>query len=205
MENDYMTTFGGAVKALGNGKVGGYLVLFGDETSRDLEDDWFDASTDFDIDDGAKSTVYYQHGQDPDLGKRKLGRGTLKVDDTGAWIEAQLQMRDAYERAIYQLAEEGKLGWSSGTAPHLVEREKVGKGWRIKRWPLGLDASLTPTPADPRNMAQPLKSLITADEADQAGATGNPEAEPEARKGGEAATRERLQLQAKAYLYLTEE
>jgi HK97 family phage major capsid protein len=63
-------------------------------------------------------------------------------------------MRDEYERAVYGLAEKGKLGWSSGTAPHLVERNKS----HITRWPLGLDASLTPIPADPGNRAMPLKS-----------------------------------------------
>ncbi len=53
----------------------------------------------------------------------------------------------------------GQLGWSSGTAAHLVEREEAGEAWKIKMWPLGLDASLTPTPAEPRNKVIPLKSL----------------------------------------------
>ena len=57
------------------------------------------------------------------------------------------------------LAESGKLGWSSGTASHLVMREQDGAAHRVKRWPLGLDASLTHTPAEPRNSVMPLKSL----------------------------------------------
>jgi len=68
-------------------------------------------------------------------------------------------MRDEYEKFIYQMAEKGKLGWSSGTAGHLVEEERKGNAVWIKSWPLGLDASLTPTPAEPRNTAQPLKSI----------------------------------------------
>ena len=50
------------------------------------------------------------------------------------------------------------MGWSSGTAAHLVEREPMGRAAKIVSWPLGLDASLTPTPAEPRNVTMPLKA-----------------------------------------------
>jgi len=149
---DALIYYGGAVKALGNGKVGGYLVRFTDEDEPDLEGEFFDARTWYG--DAATSPVYYNHGLDDTLKRRILGKGALELQDVGVWIEAQLEMRDAYERAVYGLAEKGKLGWSSGTAPHLVERE----GKHIARWPLGLDASLTPTPADPGNRAMPLKT-----------------------------------------------
>ena len=52
------------------------------------------------------------------------------------------------------------MGWSSGTAPHLVERTKVKDAQHIDKWPLGLDASITPTPADASNVVQPLKSYV---------------------------------------------
>ena len=97
------------------------------------------------------------------LGSRIIGHGELKeADEVGIWFEAQLELRDEYEKAIYEMAKAGKLGWSSGTAPHLVNREltKSGKAYHIKAWPLGLDASLTPTPAEPRNHAQSIKSVI---------------------------------------------
>jgi len=68
-------------------------------------------------------------------------------------------MRDEYEKRIMELAAAGKLGWSSGAAGHLVEREQVGKSWRIKSWPIA-EASLTPTPAEPRNNAVSVKSLF---------------------------------------------
>jgi len=100
----------------------------------------------------------YQHGMDGTLKSRVIGQGKLKKDDVGVWVEAQLSMRDEYEKAIYELAEKGKLGWSSGTAGHLVERVPAGKAAFIKAWPLGLDASLTPTPAEPRNAAIPMKA-----------------------------------------------
>jgi hypothetical protein len=149
---------GGEVKALGDGKVGGYLVTFGDSKHTDLEGDYFTPSTDFDLERSTKATVLYNHGLDKTLKGKKLGVGEMKVDDAGVWIEAQLELRDDYERAIYDMAQKGKLGWSSGTAAHLVERKKSGKSYEILSWALGLDASLTPTPAEPRCLAMSLKS-----------------------------------------------
>lgn len=162
--DDVMVALGAEVKALGDGRVGGYLVRFSKAEDPDLDGDYFDADTDFDPFDGeGKSTVYYHHGQNATLKRRKLGHADLRTDDdVGVWAETQLAMRDAYERLLYQWAEEGKLGWSSGTASHLVERTKAGNAYHIDRWPLGLDASLTPTPSEPRNTVIPLKSFIAA-------------------------------------------
>lgn len=153
--------FGDTVKALSDdGKVGGYLVKFSDADNPDLAGDFFTKATDF-VDMFGQSAVYYQHGLDPTLGRKMLGIATLKMDDVGVWAETQLNLRNAYERAIFSMAKKGKMGWSSGTAPHLVERESVeGKASSfIKRWPLGLDASLTPNPCEPNAKAIPLKSL----------------------------------------------
>jgi len=146
---------GPAVKALGGGKVGGYLVRFTNADEPDLEGEYFDARTWYG--DVSTSPVYFNHGLDSTLGLRMLGSGALSAKDAGVWIEAQLALRDEYEKAVYQLAESGKLGWSSGTASHLIQREEEEKAIHISRWPLGLDASLTVTPADPGNRALPLK------------------------------------------------
>ncbi len=169
--DEELIIYGGEVKALGGGKVGGYLVRFSDKDSPDLEGDYFTEETEF----GPHTTtpVYYHHGLDKRIGKRILDDGaTMRKDDIGIWVESQLALRDEYEKEIYNLVEAGKMGWSSGTAGHLVEREPMGKSYWIKRWMLGLDASLTPTPAEPRNSALALKSLITAE--------AEPEAEGEA-------------------------
>jgi hypothetical protein len=150
--------FGGEVKALPDGRLGGYLIRFGNDQEPDLTGDYFTKDTDFG--DTDKTDIYWEHGMDRKIGKRKLAKGELRIDDIGVWVETQLQRRDKYEAAIYELAKAGKLGWSSGTAPHLVEREPVGKAWYIKTWPLGLDASMTVTPAEPRGTdIVPLKSL----------------------------------------------
>jgi hypothetical protein len=151
---------GSSVKDLGSGRIGGFGVLFGGPDKTDLAADYFTAETDFDWPaTGTKECpVYYNHGFDDIIGTRVIGRATLSLEPAGVWIEAQLNLRDEYERAIYAMAKSGKLGWSSGTASHLVEREVKGASAWIKRWPLGLDMSLTPRPAEPRTLAVPIKS-----------------------------------------------
>jgi HK97 family phage major capsid protein len=161
---------GSAVKALGNGKIGGYLVRFTDEGSPDLTGDYFTADTELGT--VAELPVLYHHGQDTLIGKRVLGTGKLKKDKIGLWVEAQLAMRDEYEASIYKLAEDGKLGWSSGAVSHLVEREQKSAdvAW-IKMWWVA-EASLTPTPAEPRNEAATMKSgeVATPEDAVKASA-----------------------------------
>lgn len=161
---DMVVTFGSEVKALDDkGSVGGILVPFTDENNPDLDGDFFNKDTDFDVQDGDFVTVYYNHGFDATLKRRKLGggRGRVEIRDVGVWVEAQLDLRDEYEKAIFNLVQKGKLGWSSGSLPNLVEREPVGKAYWVKSWPLGKDASLTPTPAAGvgRTQAYALKQI----------------------------------------------
>lgn len=157
-----MITFGSAVKSLDDtGRIGGYLVVLGTAETPDLTGDYFTAETDFGPHD--TTPVYYQHGMDPVLGKKALDPlGKLRKDDVGVWIEAQLSLRDKYQAALFGMAKSGALGWSSGTAPHLTLARKSGNASHILAWPLGLDASLTPTPAEPRTLAVSLKSLPPA-------------------------------------------
>lgn len=172
-----LLSFGGAVKATGGGNLEGYLVLFGTPETPDTSSykDFFASDTDYDLIEGMKSTVYYHHGLNEGIGKRSLGKGELKADSVGVWIAAQMQLRDEWEQAIYDLALAGKLGWSSGTAAHLVERYKVGAAHKVTRWPLGLDASVTPTPADPRTAvagkAVELKTYLAGFDMSPTGAT----------------------------------
>lgn len=157
---------GDEVKALDDGgRIGGYLVRYGTPDDVDLTGDYFDAATDFDVDEWPhKSRIYYQHGMDTRLKHRKLGSGEMRQDEIGVWVEAQLALRDEYEKAIFELVKQGKMGWSSGTAGHLVDREsKSDTAHHITHWPLGLDASITPTPAEYRNSAVSLKSLQATD------------------------------------------
>ena len=160
VEHDTLVWFGGEVKALDDsGKIGGYLVRFSTSDDPDLAGDFFTKNTDF----GPIKTspILYHHGMDQQIKGTRLGIGDLEMKDAGVWLQGQLDLRNEYEEAIFEMAKQGKLGWSSGTASHLVEREAVGKSWHIKSWPLGLDASLTPTPCEPRTKAIPLKSYLS--------------------------------------------
>lgn len=190
MTDETLIYMGGACKAErieGGVKVGGYLVSYG---GADTSNEYFDADTDFDVDMPAKLTTYFHHGMDEKVGKRKLSKTDLRDDGFGVWAETILQERDEYEKFIAELALAGKLGWSSGTVGHLMEREPQADGRvKITRWPLA-EASLTHTPAEPRNGVIPLKSFVLPD---------MPEGEPEgASEAPASAATEPAQLKTQA-------
>ncbi len=137
-----------AVKALdGRGRVGGYLVVWGDATRRDLQGEYFTPETDLGLDWFPRRPVLYQHGLDQALGPALIGQiEVLQPDATGVWVEAQLDLRNRWVRAVLDLVGRGALGWSSGSLPHLVAVEPDG---HIRCWPI-VEGSLTPTPAEPR-------------------------------------------------------
>ena len=154
-----MKIFSGELKTEGN-KINGYLVRFG---TVDLDGDEFTKDTDFDLENNTKQiSLYYNHGQDKVVGKSKIGSGTVTKGEIGIWLEGQLTLRTRYEKSILELAKRGKLGLSSGTAEHLVEFKSTKTGKRFIKWPLGLDASLTPTPAEYQNIAT-VKGKIMED------------------------------------------
>ena len=163
-DGDLLVNFGDEIKSLDSGRSGGYLVRFSDDKSPDLADDFFTKETDFGFTGTIKTPVWFHHRQPLPTKdgryitvKEQIGEGTLSIDEIGILIEAIDYNRAEYERAIS--SRNVKMGWSSGTAPHLVDRVKVGKAFWIKRWPLGFDASKTPTPAEPHNGVVELKSL----------------------------------------------
>lgn len=167
LPEDMVVAWGGAVKALGNGRVQGWLVRFTDEDTPDLEGEYFSKATDFDFVDGERTAIYYHHGGDETLGPRKIGDGALRMMDAGVWIDGQLALRDEYEKMLYERGiEPGRMGFSSGTAPHLVERvPSEGKATWLKRWPLRMDASITPTPAEPSTRVLTLKAYMAQAQA----------------------------------------
>jgi HK97 family phage major capsid protein len=193
---------GEEIKSLGDGRFGGYLVRFTSAEDPDLTGDFFTKDTDFDMDFPGQSTAYWNHGMGVYVGgkeiggMRKLGKASLKMDEVGIWAEIILQERDEYEKKIAQMARDGMLGWSSGTAGHLVTEEPLGKAWRIKSWPLGKDASLTHRPAEARNTVIPLKSFFSDNTAQTT--EGEPEAvKTAASESGKAVVTSILQGEAK--------
>ena len=157
---DVLTSFPDAIKSDRLGYVKGYLVRFGDSKSADLEGDYFTQSTDygFPMESGKRVplNVYYHHGMDQMVGKKSIGTGYIKMDETGLWYEAQLDLADEYGSMIAKLCKPGKMGFSSGAAAHLVERKSMGGAAEITRWPIA-EASITPTPAEYRNSVKSLE------------------------------------------------
>ena len=156
------------MKAQADGHFGGYLVTFTGADDPDLTGDFFTAETDYGFADTTKSPVYFNHRlplQTAD-GKRitlrdQIGEATLTKDTKGVLLDAIVYNRTEYEKDVNVAGKLQKLGWSSGTASHLVDRKPAGKAFHITKWPLGLDASLTPIQAEPYNSAIPLKLYIS--------------------------------------------
>lgn len=136
------------VKALGeNGRVGGYLVVWGDASHPDLQGEYFTPDTDLGLDWYPRRPVLYHHGLDGDLGPVMIGQiEVMQPDHAGVWVEAQLDLRNRWARAVMDLIQRDALGWSSGSLPHLVD---VAPDGYIRRWPV-VEGSLTPSPAEPR-------------------------------------------------------
>jgi len=159
---DLLTVYSDAIKSDRLGSVKGYLVRFGSPDATDLEGDYFTPQTDFGFPIKAGQRVplnlYYHHGMDKIVGKKSIGTGYVKMDETGLWYEAQLDMADEYGNMIAKLCKQGKMGYSSGAAGHMVERKSVGKASEITRWCIA-EASITPTPAEYRNSVKSLEEM----------------------------------------------
>lgn len=160
-DSEIVTALGGMVKSVevkgDEIHVGGYLVTFGSPDKTDLTGDYFTKDTDFGPFD--KAIAFFDHGFDREIGRQPIGIGTLKKTDVGVWIDAILKSKNEYVRALGTIADQ--LGWSSGVAAHTVVRKSIRPGINeITQWFLGPDASLTPSPAEPRNKAMTLKSLL---------------------------------------------
>lgn len=166
---DVLTSFVDGIKSDRLGHVKGYLVRFGDSKATDLEGDYFTQATDygFPMEEGKRVplNVYYHHGMDSAVGKKSIGTGYIKMTDEGLWYEAQLDMADEYGKMIAKLCKQGKMGFSSGAAAHMVERKSMGGASEIIRWPIA-EASITPTPAEYRNSVKSLEEYYGMGEMD---------------------------------------
>ena len=167
------------------GRIGGYLIRWGETRQRDLQGEYFTPQTDVGLDWYEQRPVLYHHGLDGALKAAVIGViDTLQPDETGLWAEAQLDLHKRYVRAVQRLVDQGVLSWSSGSLPHLVE---VNADGQIKCWPI-VEGSLTPTPAEPRHTdVRTLKSAYKSLGLDMSrlglGGTGGPNAETNREKG----------------------
>lgn len=118
-----------AVKTINaaEGRIGGYLVIWGDHHQRDLQGEYFTPETDVGLDWYEQRPVLYHHGLDGNLKAAVIGViDTLRPDEIGIWAEAQLDMHKRYVQAVQRLVDKGILSWSSGSLPHLVEVDRDG-------------------------------------------------------------------------------
>lgn len=164
MDNDTLIHYGGEIKNIEESpdgwKFGGYLVVF-DSTDVSSMRDRFTKSTDFDIQNGDRRSVYYNHGMDGTVKRTRLGDCRVQVKDAGIWIEGEIKKRSDYlAKHAEQIAMNIKqFGLSSGAPAHLVERKDVEGGHEVTLWPIA-EASITPTPAEPMTGCVSLKSLM---------------------------------------------
>ncbi len=144
------------VKALGAGRVGAYVVLFGSPDQPDLspQRDYFTKSTDFWLERWNVRPMLYDHTLglpadfEPVVGEWE-GK-TAIIDTIGVWMEGELSKAHKYHAMVQQLVDKGQLKVSSDSAPHLVRRQKSTKNTHeVTRWPI-IAGSLTTTPAEPR-------------------------------------------------------
>lgn len=136
--------------------IAGYCPIW---DTIDLDGEHFTKNTDLALDLVPHKPVFYDHTLDPDVADENLGTVlTTKADETGLWVEMQLDRAKRYARAVAHLVGKGALGISSGSIPHLV-RKSAGE---IKRWPI-VEFSLTPVPSEHRTVGvRELKSLAAA-------------------------------------------
>ena len=159
-KSDNMDTFinySGAVKALGDGKIGALGIVYG---GKDLTGEEFTPDTYFGAHKGDGVDCLFHHslpikGIPQELTDHIFPAVKVTPDELGLFVEVVLDMADEYEAKVYELAEAGKLGWSSGAAGHTVRKTADGI---ITRWPI-VEFSLTPAPAESRMRFTTLKSL----------------------------------------------
>ncbi len=170
MNDETIITFGGAIKAVGSRGFMGHAVLFG---GVDQEGETFVPDCDLGLTGRVSLPAYWCHSLDPEIGNRKLADCEFKTTSEGLFIRGAFNRLDKVEEDLLTAIHKGKLGFSSGSSPHLVRKRKRGSVVEITHWPVS-EISLTPKPVERRTKVLPLKSLgavslrpISADDINQ--------------------------------------
>ena len=164
-EDEEPDLFSKDIKDIGEGRIGGQGIFFGDLDTTDLQGEFFTPETDLWLrgegdmksDEGMKINIpmIYGHGT-ADLKGSDAHIGvwdTVKSIDSGLWFEGQRDMSNRYADKIGRLIDEGIIACSSDSIARLVTRKKHPKGHgtvhELMSWPIA-GISLTPKPAEPR-------------------------------------------------------
>jgi hypothetical protein len=124
--------------------------------NKDFDGEAFGPDTDFALDwFPTGRPIIYHHGVHDAMKTAVQGRQlTSELTDEGVFARGELDKSAKYHATVSKLIAQGKLFFSSGAVPHLVETTEDGA---IKRWPW-VELSLTPTPANPLAAVHPVKS-----------------------------------------------
>lgn len=176
--DDTFIALGDQLKAMGEGRVGGYLARFsakGDDGvvrlightdslfGTDLVGEWFSPRSYLGPRDGDGAECLFHHGFP--LGKGMEGLAdhtfqpiTTKRDEIGVWATTMLDQADDYERTVYSMVGNGKCGWSIGAAGHRVRKAADGE---LISYPVA-EGSITHRPMAGPQVTQvlPLKSFL---------------------------------------------
>lgn len=180
VKSSMLMNFCGAIKMKENGHLGEKCIAFSTASDPDVDADYFDKATDYGFSEAVKSItgpIYVHHCLPIKTAKgvvrikKAIGQATATMDDDGIAIDGVLydSFETAHDEYVAKIAKTvkaaiaaGKMGWSTGTAVHLVARTAVGKSKHIDKWPLGLDFTITPTPAGiKQGVTVALKSIQT--------------------------------------------
>ena len=133
------------------GRVGGYLVVWGNPGERDLQGEYFTPETELGLTWYPQRPVLYQHGLDGALKAAVIGSiDTLVRDETGVWAEAQLDLRQRWAQRGTAPDREGRTGLVFG------QSGASGRGGRRRAHPSLADrrgqpdADAGPTPPQRR-------------------------------------------------------
>lgn len=137
--------------------IEGLAIPFGGpKGGKDLDDEAFGPDTDFALDwfPNGRPLIYH-HGLNQGAKIARQGRQfEHEITDEGIWAKAELDKSARYHATVAKMVADGKLFFSSGTFPHLVNATKG----RITQWPW-IELSLTPTPANPYAAVHFAKSV----------------------------------------------
>ncbi len=139
------------------GIIEGMAAPFGGPLGgKDLQGEYFSKKTDFCEGWFASRPILYHHGMDENIKAVVIGHDTAtKMTDNGRWLQAQLDKSAAYWKELKTLINQGKVFFSTGAVPHLVEKAVDGE---LLRWPW-VETSLTVSPAHPGATVDSFKAV----------------------------------------------
>lgn len=142
-----------AIKTVGENRIGAYGIIWGDEQTKDSDDQFFTKSTSglLDIFEAMGRLPWLvHHGADGVIKSTVMGEiDTMVLDDTGLWYEARILEQELYKQYVEQMIVNKKLYSSSGALPAAVKASKNGE---ITTWPI-FEVTGTWLPAEFRFMS----------------------------------------------------